>query len=73
MLYEVITLRHGIPRHEGRDDGVPDGLADLRVVGEEPDVHADVLASLADRLPQRTFLVVTAGPSEAEQWLADLV
>ncbi len=72
MLPSLQRAFQALPRFRSFVDHLPASGQSLRTTGL-PGGSVPVLVScLADRLPQRTFLVVTAGPSEAERWLADL-
>ena len=72
MLPGLQRAFQALPRFKSFVDHLPAPGRSLRATGL-PGGSVPVLVScLADRLSQRTFLVVTAGPSDAERWLADL-
>jgi transcription-repair coupling factor (superfamily II helicase) len=72
MLPHLVRTFQDLPRFRGFLDHLPAPHAVVGVGGLPGGAAALLLASLADRLPHRTFLVVASGPSEAERWLADL-
>ncbi|MCH7683159.1 MAG: transcription-repair coupling factor [Gemmatimonadetes bacterium] len=72
MLPHLIRMFQELPRFRGFVGKLPSRGASVRVGGLPGGGVAVMLASLAEHLPQRTFLVVTSGPAEAERWLADL-
>ncbi len=72
MLPHLIRTFQELPLFRGFVRELPSRGASVRVGGLPGGGVPVMLASLAERLPQRTFLVVASGPAEAERWLADL-
>lgn len=72
MLPGLQRAFQALPRFKSFVDHLPASGRSLRATGLPGGSVAVLVSCLADRLSQRTFLVVTAGPSEAERWLADL-
>jgi transcription-repair coupling factor (superfamily II helicase) len=72
MLPHLIQSFQELPRFRALVDELPSRGASVGIGGVPGGSVAVLVASLTGRFPHRTFLVVTAGPSEAERWLADL-
>ena len=61
-----------LPATRALADGLPGAGARHGIAGLPGSSAAVLLAALARRRAQRVFVVVTATPSDAERWLADL-
>ncbi len=72
MLPHLVRAFQGLPRFRSFVDALPTRGAAIGVGGLPGGSVPVLLASLVQHLPQRSFLVVAPGPSEAERWLADL-
>ena len=72
MLPQLVRTFQALARFTSFIQHLPSRGQQQRVGGLPGGSVSVLVASLADRLPQRTFLVVAAGPAEAERWLADL-
>lgn len=72
MLPHLVRAFQALPRFRAFVDALPTRGAAIGVGGLPGGSVPVLLASLVEHLPQRSFLVVAPGPSEAERWLADL-
>ncbi|MEE8129822.1 MAG: hypothetical protein V3T48_06020, partial [Vicinamibacterales bacterium] len=72
MLPHLVRAFQALPRFRTFVDALPTRGAAVGVGGLPGGSVPVLLASLVEHLPQRSFLVVAPGPSEAERWLADL-
>jgi transcription-repair coupling factor (superfamily II helicase) len=72
MLPRLIQDFRRLAAYRGLQGGLPARGAAINVDGLAGSSAAVLLAALAEDLPQRVFVVVTATPADAERWLADL-
>ncbi len=72
MLPHLVRAFKALPRFRSFIDALPARGGTIGVGGLPGGSASVLLASLVQQLPQRSFLVVAPGPSEAERWLADL-
>ncbi|HYU89725.1 MAG TPA: transcription-repair coupling factor [Gemmatimonadales bacterium] len=68
----VIDRLDALPATRALAEGLPPPGARQGVAGLPGSSPAVLLAALARRLAQRVFVVITATPTDAERWLADL-
>ena len=72
MLPGLLKAFQDLPPYRSLQERLPARNAGLAVGGLPGSSPAVLVASLAQDFPQRVALVVTATPSDAERWLADL-
>jgi transcription-repair coupling factor (superfamily II helicase) len=72
MLPRLIEDFKNLPVYRALEGALPPRGTGINVGGLAGSSAAVLVAALAEDLPQRVLLVVTATPADAERWLADL-
>jgi len=72
MLPGLLEAFRRLPAYRALEAALPPRGGVMRLGGLPGSSPAVLTAALAERLPQRVFVVVTASPGDAERWEADL-
>ncbi len=72
MLPGLLEVFRRLPAYRALEAALPPRGGVMRLGGLPGSSPAVLTAALAERLPQRVFVVVAASPGDAERWEADL-
>ncbi len=72
MLPNLLSAFRDVPRYRSLSAGLPKQRDALNLGGLPGSSASVMVAALAEDHPQRTFLIATQTPADAERWLSDL-